>query len=626
MKTMIKFPFLPRNTAFFLIPCLLVFGGIALIGNSVFAFVTNKISGNEVLNGDELVDMAVTTAGEVVYVLNGNSQTRAYVTSMGGNSAPQLLSDNLFAFSRSAFLLSPDEKYIVYATDANPNNLFAVSLAGGDPIPLTENGVAFDFNGNFFFELLKFSEDGRYLIYSGLDTRGIYGLYRVSFETETLWNIEQVVELGGNDDEPSGFESSPDGQRILYSIFSKGYFVVPADGGTAAAVFERRGDDFLGRQASFSADGQRVVVQTYENFNRGGGEIYTVPADGGTKAAVENVTDGHLYPYVMTPNRERIVYFKWLGPSGPGYIYTADVNGGGPSILAGPIPFIDLFSGDGVPEIAISPDGQYVVFSTFQETYAVPISGGTVVELAGPNQTAQGSRPVISPDSLHVVLRGSDQTPFEANSTQLYSVPITGGSLTQLSSGLQLPAMLDSEISADSGTLFYRANDGSRWQLFSVPLTGGQTTAISGLQFSASTIENEGEYRISVSGTAVFWSNEEDLGKFELFATGEDRGPIFLSQPSLTGFVDSLYTYEIIAEDPDQGPVVIGPLVKPDWLTLVDNGDGTATLFGTPRAADIGVHKVEIAALDGEGLVRSQSFEITVLGENRSIYIPLYLR
>ena len=99
--------------------------------------------------------------------------------------------------------------------------------------------------------------------------------------------------------------------------------------------------------------------------------------------------------------------------------------------------------------------------------------------------------------------------------------------------------------------------------------------------------------------------------------------PVFLSMPPLTAAVGVPYTYTISVEDPDLpfGDVleIIAPTL-PGWLTLTDNGDGTATLAGTPSAADVGVNSVELHAEDtyhhtNVGGSPHQEFDIVVTGD-----------
>jgi hypothetical protein len=76
------------------------------------------------------------------------------------------------------------------------------------------------------------------------------------------------------------------------------------------------------------------------------------------------------------------------------------------------------------------------------------------------------------------------------------------------------------------------------------------------------------------------------------------------------------YSYAISAEDPELDAITITAPVKPDWLILVDNGDGTAGLSGAPGNADVGENPVQLVASDPYGLTAEQAFTITVANVN----------
>ena len=73
------------------------------------------------------------------------------------------------------------------------------------------------------------------------------------------------------------------------------------------------------------------------------------------------------------------------------------------------------------------------------------------------------------------------------------------------------------------------------------------------------------------------------------------------------------YSYTITTSDVDGDVPTITATALPAWLTLVDNGDGTATLSGTPASADVGDHSVELQIFDG-ALIDIQDFTVTVSG------------
>ncbi len=86
----------------------------------------------------------------------------------------------------------------------------------------------------------------------------------------------------------------------------------------------------------------------------------------------------------------------------------------------------------------------------------------------------------------------------------------------------------------------------------------------------------------------------------------------FLSQPVTNIRSGKLYSYPIQVSDPVAGntPVVYA-IEKPVWLTLTDNGDGTALLSGTPDIAGVNDILVVLSAFDGE-IFGSQIFNINV--------------
>ena len=104
-----------------------------------------------------------------------------------------------------------------------------------------------------------------------------------------------------------------------------------------------------------------------------------------------------------------------------------------------------------------------------------------------------------------------------------------------------------------------------------------------------------------------------------------NSAPSFTSQPGgLTVVAGQVFRYNITATDPDLpygDRLALLASVLPSWLRLTDNGNGTATLMGTPTAAQVGAHRVTLDAEDiyhhgnSYGFV-TQSFVINVIGCN----------
>ncbi len=86
--------------------------------------------------------------------------------------------------------------------------------------------------------------------------------------------------------------------------------------------------------------------------------------------------------------------------------------------------------------------------------------------------------------------------------------------------------------------------------------------------------------------------------------------PSFSSTPITTATEGQKYSYRVTATDPDSGDTLtITAPTKPSWLTLADNGNGTATLSGTPD--DGNDADVVLRVSDGTASA-DQSFTISV--------------
>jgi probable HAF family extracellular repeat protein/VCBS repeat-containing protein len=103
---------------------------------------------------------------------------------------------------------------------------------------------------------------------------------------------------------------------------------------------------------------------------------------------------------------------------------------------------------------------------------------------------------------------------------------------------------------------------------------------------------------------------------FSVTVTNTNDPPIFTSTPITSATEDELYEYAIAAADADAGTTLTftGQTV-PTWLSLIDNGDGTAVLAGTPANEDVGDHPVLIVVGDGVDTT-PQGFTITVSNTN----------
>ena len=94
------------------------------------------------------------------------------------------------------------------------------------------------------------------------------------------------------------------------------------------------------------------------------------------------------------------------------------------------------------------------------------------------------------------------------------------------------------------------------------------------------------------------------------FIWGPATLPSFNSDPETLAVENSSYSYSITATG-GQNSLTISATSKPDWLTFNDNGNGSATLSGTPSSSDVGGHSVALIVTDGIDS-ETQNFTITV--------------
>src|SRR5207248_3218967 len=81
---------------------------------------------------------------------------------------------------------------------------------------------------------------------------------------------------------------------------------------------------------------------------------------------------------------------------------------------------------------------------------------------------------------------------------------------------------------------------------------------------------------------------------------------------------ESAYEYDIAAADVDGDVLSITASTDlPEWLSLTDNGDGTATLSGTPTNSDAGSLDVTLHVTDGTDSA-DQSFTVDIAAINHA--------
>ncbi|MCP1728648.1 hypothetical protein J2T60_002662 [Natronospira proteinivora] len=211
---------------------------------------------------------------------------------------------------------------------------------------------------------------------------------------------------------------------------------------------------------------------------------------------------------------------------------------------------------------------------------------------------------------------GTPLTDVTATTTAPVSRVITQTQIDEFRAGggsvghIQLGESVEVHVSVDSGP------SGG-------PVPEGETVTVSGGGASScgATLDAAGEGSCELTPTA---GGEQDIqasfaqtSEFEASdATPLDllvnRPPAFDTTPDTEIGEGLPYEYIASVSDPDGHSLGLTAATLPDWLSLVDNGDDSATLSGTPGLADVGDHSVVIEADDGFGGITQQDFTITV--------------
>lgn len=151
-------------------------------------------------------------------------------------------------------------------------------------------------------------------------------------------------------------------------------------------------------------------------------------------------------------------------------------------------------------------------------------------------------------------------------------------------------------------------------------IDAGDDTAITSPPFLPGTIYDQRgmEFVRIVDGTGDE-ALSVDIGATEFVPTQ----PAFASVPVDTAIEDIPYLYTVTVSDADQEEVfTLTAPTMPYWLAFTDNGNGTATLSGTPGNDevapnfDVQTYDVVIDVVDWANQTQSQSFTITLTGVN----------
>lgn len=362
-------------------------------------------------------------------------------------SATYSLDDWMTVTSVSAYVLSPDGRFIYYTSDAGSSGtteIFWVSVEGGEPVQLSTNpeGVRPEPKAN-----LTISADGATLYYaSARYYQGYNNIYRMPATggpgTALTFN-DAVIETS-----PA---PSPDGHTLAYFAHSRGgtqIFVLDLDQPNAwprplAAASDNehspvwspdgthmafsRGGDIWVRDVAGAAP-ERLVENAYAGGNgsaiwspTGGGDriAFVTSKSGFAQVGVADLATGHVTPITQQPRQHGAASWsrdgRWLtftradesGMSRQVVVARSDGSGEARSLTSGPgIRRSPRFLPDGRTVIYIETTGNRTA-----DLWAVPAEGGSP-------RSITNSMGRIDPDDLSVpeeiYYPGPDNMPIPA--------------------------------------------------------------------------------------------------------------------------------------------------------------------------------------------------------------------
>ena len=120
-------------------------------------------------------------------------------------------------------------------------------------------------------------------------------------------------------------------------------------------------------------------------------------------------------------------------------------------------------------------------------------------------------------------------------------------------------------------------------------------------------IKDNGVYTVAI--TAAVKTQPAATQNFVLTVSNP---PVFKSKPVVTAATGAAYSATVTTASGYPVPALSTASALPAGITLVDNGDGTAGLVGTPGPAAGGAYPITLAATNGVGTPVTQSFTLTV--------------
>jgi len=153
------------------------------------------------------------------------------------------------------------------------------------------------------------------------------------------------------------------------------------------------------------------------------------------------------------------------------------------------------------------------------------------------------------------------------------------------------------------GGLACLRQDGVNWTIYNTSNSGLPANYVRSIAIDAS-----GNKWIATYGGGLAEFNENGIPIGEL-----NHAPRVTSWPVTVAKEDSLYSYQLVAYDPDGDTLRYSLVSSPTWLSI---NNSTGLIQGTPHRANIGDTSVVAQVTDGKGGSAIQSYTLRVLHTN----------
>ena len=441
---------------------------------------------------------------QLAYVqLDPEGNDEIYIRSVDEDT-PRKIAEDLYAHTpcwspdgtRIAFV-SGNPRFVSYGNIA-PSTLKVVSVAGGDPVRVTEDGA--------MNQSPVWTQDSRYLLYVS-DRDGGRDIYRIPIDVSgTASGPPERLTTGLN---AHTISLTDDGTRLAYSVFtytSNLWSVQIPDNGPISSAEARlitSGNQLI-ETCGVSPDGRWIAFDSNRSGS-GNQDIYRMPVEGGEPERLTTHPDDDFGP-VWSPDGKEIAFMSWR--TGNRDIFVMSADGGSVRRLTNR-PGSDFF-----PDW--SPDGEDLVFwSTRNERDELYVMSGDLGEIKGetPRLLTEGQFPRWSPDGRLIAYI------YNWGDGELRVIPPDGGTPRVLvQEGLQnVPVPQFAAWSSDSRTLYYKAIDSDGVVSFrSVPVSGGESKLL--VRFDDPSRQFS-RWEFSTDGTRFFFpltEYESDIWVMEL--------------------------------------------------------------------------------------------------------------